>query len=207
MDESVIESIKRWPNVPAVYGWLSLTARGLWRLHPDGQAHRGGGGEPITNPQILGFINRNYDSDDQGQWFFQNGPQRVYVRLDGAPWIALADDSQGLITTHTGRAIEEVSQLWVDSFGQLFLQTEHGCALMLDRDLPRFIEGWSTEQSVGLDQWCMDERHTHEHTTSVSDDRSLWRACKVPLPLTRLDDSTPLGQELHFVANPEPASD
>ena len=28
MDESVIRALAKWPNVPAVYGWLSLSRRG-----------------------------------------------------------------------------------------------------------------------------------------------------------------------------------
>ncbi|XOT98625.1 DUF2946 family protein, partial [Alcaligenes pakistanensis] len=33
------------------------------------------------------FFNRNYQADEKGRWFIQNGPQRVYVRLDAAPLI------------------------------------------------------------------------------------------------------------------------
>jgi hypothetical protein len=87
LDTSVIDAIKRWPNVPAAWGWLSLTCRGEWRLYPLGDAAQGGAGESITNEQIIGFINRNYMGDDQGQWLFQNGPQKVYVRLDSTPYI------------------------------------------------------------------------------------------------------------------------
>ena len=44
MDQSVLDAVKRWPDVPAVYGWLSLTARGEWKLHPLGDAQDGGAG-------------------------------------------------------------------------------------------------------------------------------------------------------------------
>ncbi|MGB3277244.1 MAG: DUF2946 family protein, partial [Castellaniella sp.] len=30
MDDQVLAAMARWPNVPAVHGWLSLTARGQW---------------------------------------------------------------------------------------------------------------------------------------------------------------------------------
>lgn len=85
MDDDVKAALVRWPNVPAVAGWLSLDGRGRWHLHPQGDAAEGGPGESITNTQILAFIERNYEHDDQGRWFFQNGPQRVYVRIDAAP--------------------------------------------------------------------------------------------------------------------------
>ena len=44
-------------------------------------------GQPIRHEALLGFINRNYDADERGQWFFQNGPQRVYVELGYTPWV------------------------------------------------------------------------------------------------------------------------
>ena len=88
MDQSVKDAIARWPDVPAAHGWLSLDARGRWRFHPQGLSAQGGPGESITNPQILDFIGRNYAHDDAGRWFFQNGPQRVYLRLDAAPCAA-----------------------------------------------------------------------------------------------------------------------
>ena len=71
MDADVLAAIARWPNVPAVYGWLSLTARGEWRLR----------GERIENAAIRAFFDRNYAGDAQGCWYVQNGPQRVYVAL------------------------------------------------------------------------------------------------------------------------------
>ena len=40
MDESVIRAMDRWPDVPAVYGWLELDVRGRWRLR--GEPVRGG---------------------------------------------------------------------------------------------------------------------------------------------------------------------
>jgi len=75
MDADVLAAIAKWPNVPAVYGWLLLTKRGEWRIR----------GEPIVNAAIGDFIGRNYAADDRGRWFLQNGPQRVYVDLELSP--------------------------------------------------------------------------------------------------------------------------
>ena len=33
------------------------------------------------------FIARNYACDTKGRYFFQNGPQRVFITLDATPWI------------------------------------------------------------------------------------------------------------------------
>ena len=135
MDQSVLDAIARWPNVPAVYGWLSLSARGAWRLHPRGDAELGGEGSGITNTQILGFIGRNYACESDGRWFFQNGPQRVYVRLDAAPFILHLRPDLNALVTHNDRVIEEVVQWFADDQGQLYAQTDQGAARIDDRDL------------------------------------------------------------------------
>ncbi|TQJ94444.1 DUF2946 family protein [Achromobacter sp. SLBN-14] len=150
MDQSVKDALARWPNVPAVYGWLSLDARGRWRLHPQGQANEGGPGEPITNTQILEFIGRNFDHDDVGRWFFQNGPQRVFVRLDAAPYVLrLADDNRGLVT-HTDAAVGSVTGWWLDDAGRLFASTPLGAGIVLDRDLQPLLETLQTAAGAPL---------------------------------------------------------
>jgi len=202
MDNSVLQSIKRWPNVPAVYGWLSLNARGLWRLHPDGQAHAGGAGQAITNPQILTFINRNYARDDQGQWFFQNGPQRVYVRLDAAPWILFADDAQAQLSTHTGAVVTQISQAWMDGEGRVWLQTEYGPGMVVDRDLQRFMAGALTDRGQALENWWADGDQTQ---CLIAGFNPAWQGFTAPLLMQRLVPDTPADTQLKFVANPQPS--
>ncbi|HBI83633.1 DUF2946 family protein [Orrella sp. NBD-18] len=135
MDQSVLDALQRWPNVPAVTGWLSLSARGAWRLHPLGDAQQGGMGEGITNTQILGFMNRNYACEPDGRWFFQNGPQRVYVRLDAAPFILHLRPDQGEVVTHNDVIVKQVNAWFADEQGQLYATTDLGPARMDDRDL------------------------------------------------------------------------
>jgi len=140
MDDKVIAAMARWPNVPAIYGWLSLSARGEWRLHPRGGAldDPDSPGEAITSPPILQFIGRNYAGDERGRWYFQNGPQRVYVRLDAAPYILHTTSEPadgGGLRTHNGLAVTAVSGWWLDSEGHLYARTEHGPALVAGRDL------------------------------------------------------------------------
>ena len=135
MDPSVKQALAKWPDVPAVYGWLSLDERGRWRIHEQGDAHLGDPGDLIANPQILAFINRNYGSDAQGRWYFQNGPQRVYVRLDAAPYILRqADTGTGLIT-HTTLPVRTISGWWLDRTGRLYARTDAGAGMIEDRDL------------------------------------------------------------------------
>ncbi|MFV0282308.1 MAG: DUF2946 family protein [Castellaniella sp.] len=159
MDDQVLAAMARWPDVPAVRGWLSLSARGQWRLHPHGQgwgAPDETPGEAITNPQIIAFIGRNYQADDTGRWFFQNGPQRVYVRLDGAPWILhLHTDPQGLLRlqTHTGLDYGPVGHWWLDTEGRLFAQAAQGAGLLADHDLARMIDTLRATGGQSLDDW------------------------------------------------------
>jgi len=137
MDDAVLAARQRWPDVPALTGWLSLDARGHWRLHPEGDAVRPPfeSGELIGNAGLRAFIGRNYGVDARGQWFFQNGPQRVYVRLDAAPYIIrLANDGVAL-STHTGLPITTVTQWLVDDAGNLYLDAPLGAGRMDDRDL------------------------------------------------------------------------
>jgi hypothetical protein len=87
MDQGVAESLVKWPNVPHCFGWLALDRRGAWRMRDDyAQAH-GLPGDVIKHAALNAFIARNYASDTDGRYFFQNGPQRVYVNLDATPWV------------------------------------------------------------------------------------------------------------------------
>ncbi|HVJ60255.1 MAG TPA: DUF2946 family protein [Burkholderiaceae bacterium] len=123
MDADVLAAIAKWPDVPAVYGWLGLTARGEWRLK----------GQPIENAAIRAFIGRNYAGDTQGCWYFQNGPQRVYVALEATPWVWRVD-AQGSVSSHAGAAPKRINGAALLDDGRLLLQTELGAGLVDDRD-------------------------------------------------------------------------
>ncbi|MGQ0577473.1 MAG: DUF2946 family protein [Betaproteobacteria bacterium] len=126
MDPIVIQSMAKWPNVPNVYGWLSLDRRGSWLIK----------GEHIANPGVVAFIGRNYAADEQGRWFFQNGPQRVFVTLEYTPWvIATAGADAASLLTHTGQGVERVRGAWLDETGSLLLRWSGGPGLVSDRDL------------------------------------------------------------------------
>jgi len=149
MDQAVIDALARWPGVPAVYGWLSLDERGRWRLHPGGDAGRGGPGEPISNPQILAFIGRNYAQRD-GCWYFQNGPQRVYVRLDAAPYVLRRAGRGDGLQTHTGLDVQAVHGWWLDDTGRLYAATDLGPGMVEDRDLMALLEALRTDDGRPL---------------------------------------------------------
>ena len=135
MDEQVLRGLAKWPNVPAVFEWLSLDRRGQWLL----------AGEPITNVIVCGYIARNYAADETGRWFFQNGPQRVYLDLEYLPFIYRAVPAPGgelRLETHTGTTCEQLEGAWLDEVGALILATEQGPGLLHDRDLETVATTW-----------------------------------------------------------------
>lgn len=118
---------RKWPNVPACHGWLSLDRRGDWRLQD----------ERVTHPGLIAFLNQNYRCDAGGRWFVQNGPQQVFVRLACTPWIIRMHADEPV--THTGVAAGPVNDVFLDEGGSILLLTETGIGLLDDRDLPEFL--------------------------------------------------------------------
>ena len=51
-------------------------------------------GQVITHRALNEFISRNYARDSLGRYFFQNGPQRVFITLDSTPWVARITPSE-----------------------------------------------------------------------------------------------------------------
>lgn len=142
MDEMVLAALRKWPNVPHCYGWLALDARGNWTMR-DERIQRTGPfpqvkGSRIVHDKLLGFIARNYAADGHGRWFFQNGPQRVYVELEAAPWVWRIGADHG-VTSHTGLAAVPRSA-WLDEQGRLFLDTDLGFGLVHTLDM-----GWAAD--------------------------------------------------------------
>lgn len=137
MDDIVRQAIAKWPNVPHCFGWLGLDARGQWFMRDDAAQAAGpfpqSRGSLLRHDKLVAFIHRNYESDDAGRWFFQNGPQRVYVELEAAPliWRVGAD---GSVTAHTGEAAV-VREALLDEEGRLYLATDIGFGLVHSLDM------------------------------------------------------------------------
>jgi hypothetical protein len=163
MDDIVIRAMAKWPNVPAVYGWLKLDRRGQWSIKiapPEGSTAPVEGTEatarefePAANRKLIEFIGRNYHHDEHGRWYFQNGPQRVYATLDYTPLIYRIAGAHPLtFETHTGAPCVSLQAAWMDEAGNLLFVTEHGPGLLLDRDLPRALEALSYADGHALEE-------------------------------------------------------
>jgi Protein of unknown function (DUF2946) len=133
MDAIVVRGMAKWPDVPDVYGWLSLDRRGNWLIK----------NEKIGNQALRGFICRNYQADERGRWYFQNGPQRVFVKLEYAPLVARLEGAR--LVDHCGRPLGEPRSLWLDDEGSVLIATHAGPALLDDRDLARFCDAMETD--------------------------------------------------------------
>jgi hypothetical protein len=134
MDEIVARSLAKWPNVPAVFGWLSLDRRGNWLIRSTSATQRF---ERISNVALRAFIARNYEADAKGRWYFQNGPQRVYVTLAYTPLVVHYDGEQ--LYDHCGRPFA-AKETYQDDEGSVLVEGESSIALLDDRDLQRFAE-------------------------------------------------------------------
>jgi hypothetical protein len=127
MDDAVARGMAKWPNVPDVYGWLSLDRRGNWRIK----------GNTITNAALRDFIGRNYEPDARGCWYFQNGPQRVFVTLAYAPFVFHYEGER--LVDQCGREVS-AGQTYLDDEGSVLILGERGAGLLDDRDLERYAE-------------------------------------------------------------------
>ena len=141
MDDIVRQAMAKWPHVPHCYGWLGLDARGQWYLRDDRAQALGAfaGGAPgargvlLRHEKLIDFIQRNYEADEAGQWFFQNGPQRVYVELEAAHWVWRVQ-GDGAVVSHTGRPAR-VREVLADEAGRVFMAADLGLGLVHTQDM------------------------------------------------------------------------
>ncbi len=190
MEDWVQRALARWPNVPALFGWLGLDRRGRWLIK----------GEPITRPQIIDTINRNYASDEHGRWFFQNGPQRGYVALHYAPLVLAASGTDGAdLCSHTGERVSRIDAVFLDEEGSLLLSTDLGPGLLADSELAWALarlqtdDGPVTEEALAAALACPSGSHTALKFTHAG----------ISTSLRRLDQASAPGH-LGFVREPQP---
>jgi Protein of unknown function (DUF2946) len=162
MDDLVIQAMQKWPNVPDCFGWLGLDARGDWYMRDD-QAQKLGAfvsskGSRLQHEKLIDFIGRNYESDEQGRWYFQNGPQRVFVELENTPWI-LRIEVDGRVISHTGQAMEVLRAI-TDEKGYLYLECAQGLGLVHTQDVQRALTYWESfiESAQTVEQGQLGER-------------------------------------------------
>ena len=155
MDPQVQQALIKWPNVPHCFGWLALDARGNWRMRDNQAQTLNLLGDKIHNPTLRAFINRNYLADEIGRYYFQNGPQRVYVNLQATPYIAQFFPDLGWIL-HTGQKMPLCNQVWMTEDGAIILKSGNYVAQIDDRDMTQALAQIKINGRVATTEELMD---------------------------------------------------
>lgn len=153
MDDIVRQAMAKWPHVPDCFGWLGLDARGQWFMRDDRVQAQGpfprAKGSQLRHDKLIEFIQRNYEVDARGRWYFQNGPQRVFVELEDTPLVARLQDD-GRVLAHTGWPLA-VRGVLLDEHGHLYLDTDRGLALVHSQDMVTAAERVESGQWIPQD--------------------------------------------------------
>lgn len=196
MDEIVAQALTKWPNVPHCYGWLALDARGNWRMRNDhAQTHKLPG-DRITHPALIGFINRNYTHDAQGRWYFQNGPQRVYVELEVTPYVAHTEPGAGFVV-QTGAQLLHIEHGWLSEQGRLFLQGDEKIALLDDRDMAQCLAELQLDEQPVTDEQLMlwlEQRGSSGELSLRSGSKKIVLSCIL---------EAAIGKQFNFIRTPQ----
>jgi Protein of unknown function (DUF2946) len=155
----------KWPTVPDCYGWLGMDARGDYYMRDDAcqaagafQTYRtnpNAKGSRIQHDKLLAFIHRNYTQDDRGAYYFQNGPQRVFVELEVAPYVWRVEPD-GSVMSHTGDKVT-VLGMYLTTQDLLMFVTHLGTGNVHPQDVLRASEhmlGMPLTHRVGTD-WVL----------------------------------------------------
>lgn len=190
MDQDVLRAMQKWPNVPALFGWLKLDRRGHWYLR----------GVRVERAVLEAFIGRNYECDEQGRWYFQNGPQRGYVELEYTPWVLRAEPD-GALKTHTGVAVGEVSAGFVDERGSLLVSFERGVGLLSDADLDWAVARFRRPEGEPMDDAAIAAALERLQTGGAAELALAYNGRAVPLAPVRSDE---VPRRFGFVREPAP---
>jgi hypothetical protein len=195
MEEIVLRAMQKWPDVPAVYGWLSLDRRGNWSIK----------GERIANPALGGFIARNYGCDGNGRWYFQNGPQRVFVALAYAPYVYRTFRLEGAalrLTAHTGVPAETPYAAWLDDLGAVLVETELGVGVIHDLDLPELLTSLSEPSGQALSDGAIETLLSRAPDAGCDAPQLILAGRALPLSHIRAAE---VAARFGFVPDPRPA--
>lgn len=197
MDEIVKAAMLKWPSVPDCYGWLALDARGQWRMRDEACQKSNSAGDVIRHPALQAFIGRNYLADTKGNWYFQNGPQRVFVELEVCPWVCKLTPEA--IYLHTGATLESATAILIDELQRFYITGAGKLCLLDDRDIELLINCIVTASQddvlQAMDTWLANPAD-HALYLRLPGHNS-------PLPLQQTTVAA-LEEQYPFIRKPEP---
>ena len=206
MDDQVLRSLMKWPNVPDCFGWLALDRRGQWRMRDEFTQQNNLPGQVIQHASLNDFIARNYACDELGRYFFQNGPQRVFITLAATPWIAriIPEGSGTQLLTQCHHALNPESAL-SDENGNIYIvgNVDQTIYNSMTNESSQFTK--SASQTIAL-------LHDHDldHFSELAKLREeacsfggswVWQDKQLPLDPIHSEE---LAARFNFVANPLP---
>jgi hypothetical protein len=159
-------------------------------------------GNPIKHATLNDFISRNYACDTSGRYFFQNGPQRVFITLDVTPWVAR------IIPGETGMQL--LTQCGTQIDPQNVLSDELGNIYIAGRVTQNLYEVDYSESFIKKE--CLSVALLHDHDLGFFSDlaklhkeacsfRGSWNWNGRELPIDPVY-SQELSERFHFVKNP-----
>jgi hypothetical protein len=163
-------------------------------------------GQVIVHTALNEFISKNYACDSLGRYFFQNGPQRVFVTLDATPWIAR------IIPSENGLELLTQCKSPIEASGAL--SDESGNIYILGKVKQLTYQEKSTEQFSTKDCQTIALLHDHDldhfsqlatlHEEACSFGGSwTWQGKKLPLDPIHSEE---LATRFQFIAKPSDRS-
>jgi Protein of unknown function (DUF2946) len=196
----------KWPNVPDCFGWLALDRRGQWRMRDEFTQKNKLPGQVVKHAALNEFIARNYARDGVGRYFFQNGPQRVFISLDATPWIVRITPSNlgPNLINQCNQSMEPTAAL-SDEKGNIYIVGTVNQTIYDSNNNTQFIK--RDDQTIAL-------LHDHDldHFSGLAKLREeacsfggswVWREKQLPLDPIHSDE---LATRFNFITNPEPSA-
>jgi hypothetical protein len=159
-------------------------------------------GKVIEHVLLKDYISRNYACDSSGRYFFQNGPQRVFITLDATPWIVHISPSNTSmqLLTQCDTAIEPYGAL-SDERGNIYIHGLIKQTINENTDNDRFIQKESLSIALLLDHdlgLFTDLAKLHEEACSF---RGSWNWNGQELAIEPIH-SKDLSTRFRFIKNP-----
>ncbi len=201
MDSFITAAMQKWPAVPHCYGWLSFDRRGEWRIKNQNAQQFKLLVELIHHQGFKEYIEAHLAHDGKGNYFFQNGPQRVFIHFSYCPWVLRfypLEEGQWQIRTTFGEVIQPLACL-LDEHGQIIFEADFTTRVVNDEGvfLPRRVRSIGLLHDHDLEIFSAFAKVFQNHCGSLGE--FLWHEKLSIEPIHSKD----LPSLYHFYRNPQ----